>query len=186
MLRNLFGRNLDTALRAGREGTVAIFEHLLQEADTPMLVLNQDAVIQDINSPATQLLGGKREDYVGKEIFTLVDPADRYFFQERWKADNADTRTMRQFTVRLRRFQRPSDWHTLRIEAANEPLEVRLGRKLLFETAPDADNLERPLHFSTPSGSSAEALFLQARGLDSWLVGGIEKGAGEATCEVVR
>src|SRR5512141_297914 len=50
--------------------------------------------------------------------------------------------------------------------AATEPLEVRLGAKPLFETAPEADNLERPLHFSTPSGSSAEALFLQARGLE--------------------
>ncbi|MGZ5554524.1 MAG: DUF5107 domain-containing protein [Candidatus Aminicenantales bacterium] len=50
--------------------------------------------------------------------------------------------------------------------SAAEALEVRLGAKLVFESAPDADNLERPLHFSTPSGSSAEALFLQARGLE--------------------
>jgi len=27
---------------------------------------------------------------------------------------------------------------------------------------------------------------LRARGLESWTVGAIEKGAGEATCEVVR
>ncbi|MGB8959196.1 MAG: DUF5107 domain-containing protein [Candidatus Aminicenantales bacterium] len=50
--------------------------------------------------------------------------------------------------------------------AADEPLEVRLGAKLLYKTAPGADNLERPLHFSTPFGSSAEALFLQGRSLE--------------------
>ena len=50
--------------------------------------------------------------------------------------------------------------------SADDPLEVRLGAKLVYGTAPDADNLERPLHFSTPAGSSAEALFLQARGLE--------------------
>jgi tetratricopeptide (TPR) repeat protein len=50
--------------------------------------------------------------------------------------------------------------------AADAPLEVRLGAKLVFETAPDADSLERPLHFSTPTGSSAEALFLQGRSLE--------------------
>ena len=37
-----------------------------------------------------------------------------------------------------------------------------------------------------PGEVAAVREILQARGLDSWLVGGIEKGAGEATCEVVR
>ena len=46
--------------------------------------------------------------------------------------------------------------------AAEAPLEVRLGAKLIYESAPEADDLERPLRFSTPSGASAEALFLQA------------------------
>jgi Tfp pilus assembly protein PilF len=50
--------------------------------------------------------------------------------------------------------------------AAAEAVEVRLGAKLVYETEPRADDLERPLRFSTPSGSSAEALFLQARGLE--------------------
>ena len=50
--------------------------------------------------------------------------------------------------------------------ADDAPLEVRLGDKLVYESAPEADNLERPLHFSSPSGSSAEALYLQARGLE--------------------
>lgn len=93
-----------------------------------MLLLNQEAVIQEINQPATRLLGGKREDYVGKAIFTLVDPVDRYFLQEKWKSHDADMQTTRQYTVRLRRAQGSSDWHTLRIEARNETLEkpVRL------------------------------------------------------------
>ncbi len=37
-----------------------------------------------------------------------------------------------------------------------------------------------------PSDESAAHAVLRARGLDAWTVGGIEKGAGEATCEVVR
>ncbi len=45
-------------------------------------------------------------------------------------------------------------------------LEVRLGDKLVYETAKSADDLERPLHFNTPAGSSAEALYLQARALE--------------------
>ena len=50
--------------------------------------------------------------------------------------------------------------------AADAPLEVRLGAKLVYESAPEADALERPLRFSTPTGGSAEALFLQARSLE--------------------
>jgi Tfp pilus assembly protein PilF len=50
--------------------------------------------------------------------------------------------------------------------AADASIEVRLGAKLVYKNAPGSDNLERPLRFSTPSGSSAEALFLQARGLE--------------------
>ncbi len=50
--------------------------------------------------------------------------------------------------------------------AAGAPFEVRLGAKLVYESASQADDLERPLRFSAPTGSSAEALFLQARGLE--------------------
>lgn len=50
--------------------------------------------------------------------------------------------------------------------AAGAPFEIRLGSQLVYTSAPGADNLERPLHFSTPSGNSAEALFLQARVLE--------------------
>ncbi len=51
--------------------------------------------------------------------------------------------------------------------AANDAaLEVRLGDKLVYESSPKADDLERPLHFSSASGSSAESLYLQARGLE--------------------
>jgi tetratricopeptide (TPR) repeat protein len=50
--------------------------------------------------------------------------------------------------------------------AESDPLEVRLGAKLVYETAPGADDLERPLRFSIPSGGSAEALFLEARSLE--------------------
>jgi hypothetical protein len=49
---------------------------------------------------------------------------------------------------------------------ADASLTVRLGDKLVYETAAGARDLDRPLHFSTPSGRSAEALFLQARGLE--------------------
>jgi phosphoribosylaminoimidazole (AIR) synthetase len=37
-----------------------------------------------------------------------------------------------------------------------------------------------------PSDVEAAQAVLSARGLASWLVGGIEKGSGEASCEVVR
>jgi phosphoribosylformylglycinamidine cyclo-ligase len=37
-----------------------------------------------------------------------------------------------------------------------------------------------------PGDEAALHAVLRARGLDAWTVGGIEKGAGEATCEVVR
>lgn len=50
--------------------------------------------------------------------------------------------------------------------AADEALEVRLGDKLVYETDRAAGDLERPLRFGTPTGSSAEALFLQARALE--------------------
>ncbi|HOW86201.1 MAG TPA: DUF5107 domain-containing protein [Candidatus Aminicenantes bacterium] len=49
---------------------------------------------------------------------------------------------------------------------ADAPFEVRLGSQLLFTSAPGADEPERPLHFGTPSGGSAEALYLQARTLE--------------------
>ncbi|NTV80653.1 MAG: DUF5107 domain-containing protein, partial [Candidatus Aminicenantes bacterium] len=51
-------------------------------------------------------------------------------------------------------------------DAAEAPVEVRLGAKLVYESAPEADDLERPLRFHAPSGDSAEALFLQARSLE--------------------
>ena len=50
--------------------------------------------------------------------------------------------------------------------AADAPVEVRLGAKLVYESAPEVNDLERPLRFSAPSGGSPEALFLQARGLE--------------------
>ena len=50
--------------------------------------------------------------------------------------------------------------------AEGAPVEVRLGAKLVYATEPGADDLERPLRFSAPSGGSAEALFLRARGLE--------------------
>jgi Tfp pilus assembly protein PilF len=50
--------------------------------------------------------------------------------------------------------------------AADAPLEVRLGTKLVYESASEAGDLGRPLRFSAPLGSSAEALFLQGRGLE--------------------
>ncbi len=50
--------------------------------------------------------------------------------------------------------------------ATDAALEVRLGDKLVYESAPKADDLERPLRFSSPSGSTAESLYLQARGLE--------------------
>jgi hypothetical protein len=49
---------------------------------------------------------------------------------------------------------------------AGAPLTIKLGAKLVYETAGGAADLGRPLHFSTPSGGSAEALFLQGRGLE--------------------
>jgi tetratricopeptide (TPR) repeat protein len=50
--------------------------------------------------------------------------------------------------------------------APDAPVEVRLGTKLVYRSSPEADDLDRPLKFSTPLGDSAEALFLQARGLE--------------------
>ncbi|HSA95904.1 MAG TPA: DUF5107 domain-containing protein, partial [Acidobacteriota bacterium] len=50
--------------------------------------------------------------------------------------------------------------------APEAPVVVRLGAKLVYESAPKAEAIERPLHFSMPSGATAEALFLQARGLE--------------------
>jgi tetratricopeptide (TPR) repeat protein len=49
---------------------------------------------------------------------------------------------------------------------ADASFVARLGTKLVYESDPKADDLERPLRFSAPSGRSAEALFLQARGLE--------------------
>ncbi len=95
-----------------------------------MLLLNQQAVIQEINPPATELLGGKREEYLGKDIFALVDPADRYFLREKWQNSVMTSQTIRQFSVRLRRPQGASDWLTLQVETADqpEPDVVRLVR----------------------------------------------------------
>lgn len=107
-------------------GDTRSFEQLLLESDTPMLVLDQEAVIQDINPPATRLLGGQREDYVGKEIFLLVDPVDRYFLQERWRSGEMGVQTTRQYTVRMRRHEGPSDWHTLRVEAGDTSVQDSL------------------------------------------------------------
>ncbi len=118
------------AATAGMLGDHRSFEQLLLESDTPMLLLDQGAVIQDINPAATTLLGGRREDYVGKEIFALVDPADRYFLQEKWRDSDSGGQTMWQYTVRLRISQRPSDWHTLSVETGAGPSQrpMRLVR----------------------------------------------------------
>jgi len=45
-------------------------------------------------------------------------------------------------------------------------LEIRLGDKLVYKSAPKAKNLERPLRFRSVSESSAEGLYLQARSLE--------------------
>jgi phosphoribosylformylglycinamidine cyclo-ligase len=37
-----------------------------------------------------------------------------------------------------------------------------------------------------PAGVAAAQEILRDRGLESWLVGSVERGSGEATCEVVR
>ncbi len=37
-----------------------------------------------------------------------------------------------------------------------------------------------------PGDAQAATSLLATRGLDAWVVGGVEKGVGEATCEVVR
>jgi tetratricopeptide (TPR) repeat protein len=50
--------------------------------------------------------------------------------------------------------------------APDAPVEVRLGAKLVYESPPRAGDLDRPLRFRTPSGATAEALFLRARGLE--------------------
>ncbi|HPW19140.1 MAG TPA: DUF5107 domain-containing protein, partial [Candidatus Aminicenantes bacterium] len=50
--------------------------------------------------------------------------------------------------------------------AAEAPFEVRLGTKLVYGSDPKADGLDRPFRFHDPTGGSAEALFLQARGLE--------------------
>jgi tetratricopeptide (TPR) repeat protein len=50
--------------------------------------------------------------------------------------------------------------------AADAPIEVRLGDKLVYESSPKADGLERPLRFRSVSETSAEGLYLQARGLE--------------------
>ncbi|MBE3124934.1 MAG: DUF5107 domain-containing protein [Acidobacteria bacterium] len=50
--------------------------------------------------------------------------------------------------------------------AAGADLEVRLGDKLVYESSPKADDLERPLRFRSASETSAEGLYLQARGLE--------------------
>ena len=49
---------------------------------------------------------------------------------------------------------------------AGADFEVRLGDELVYRSALEANDLERPLRFSAPSGSTAERLFLQARGLE--------------------
>lgn len=104
-----------------------------------MLLLNRETIIQDINPPATELLGGKREDYIGKEIFALVDPADRYFLQQKWNNRALPVQSTRQFTVRLRKSQGASAWHTLRVESDDDLL-------------PDALLLVRLEHLSTLRG----------------------------------
>ncbi len=95
-----------------------------------MLLLDRQAVIQDINPPATDLLGGKREEYLGKDIFALVDPADRYFLRQKWQNSDKTMQTIRQFSVRLPRSQGTSDWLTLQVETAGrtEPDVVSLVR----------------------------------------------------------
>jgi len=85
-----------------------------------MLLLDQEGVVRDINSSAAELLGGKPEDYLGRDIFALVDPADRFFLQEKWRSIGMSVRATQQFTVRLGKAHGRSGWHTLRIESGDE------------------------------------------------------------------
>lgn len=55
---------------------------------------------------------------------------------------------------------------TLTGDAVDVPLEVRLGDKLVYQTAPEARNLERPLDFRPTRETTAEGLYLQARLLE--------------------
>ncbi len=115
----------------------------------PMVKASPHAVLSAARSGETLILGlfPLRPVY---EVFT-VKAAGREVFRER---------------VMLRPEQVWKKDIPLDGAAADAALEVRLGDKLVYESSSKANDLERPLRFNSPTGSSAESLYLQARGLE--------------------
>jgi tetratricopeptide (TPR) repeat protein len=85
-------------------------------------------------------------------------------------ADDLTVRSGNSEVFRERLVLKPEQvWKTeMPLAAAEEDveLEIRLGDKLVYKSAPSSNDLERPLRFRSVSDGSAEGLYLQARGLE--------------------
>ena len=104
------------------------FESLLQESGSPMVLFDSRGTITAINHRAVEILGGKEEDYLGREMVSLVDPVDRYFVRRRWEMMERD-RSSINMTVRLKKPGGVSEWFAFHFETAQpESGERRLAR----------------------------------------------------------
>ena len=113
------------------------FQSLLRESGSPMVMFDSRGTVTAINSQAVRILGGKEEDYLGREMANLVDPADRYFVRQRWELMERDRSTIN-MTVRLRTPAGLPGWFAFHFETGQPDLEqerlARVERVLLTGT----------------------------------------------------
>ena len=97
-----------------------------------MVLLDREGIIHGINGHALRLLGGKQDDYIGKDLLSLVDPVDRYYARKKWDEIRQNRGHTLGFTVRLQRQGERSDWHAILLEpgeqTGEEPGDGRLVR----------------------------------------------------------
>ena len=125
----LTGLDADAHARQCGDGSVAEVASALAEArGNAYEAQGRTDEASALYDRAVEILGGKEEDYLGREMVSLVDPVDRYFVRRRWEMMERD-RSSINMTVRLKKPGGVSEWFAFHFETAQpESGERRLAR----------------------------------------------------------
>jgi PAS domain S-box-containing protein len=69
----------------GETGWERLFWLVFERTSNPVVLLDEDRRIVDINDPAVQLLGGDRDELIGSSIRDSVEPSKRPRSDREWK-----------------------------------------------------------------------------------------------------
>jgi PAS domain S-box-containing protein len=69
----------------GETGWERLFWLVFERTSNPVVLLDEDRRIVDINDPAVQLLGGDRDELIGSSIRDSVKPSERPRSDREWK-----------------------------------------------------------------------------------------------------